>query len=242
MVRKALSDAVRWGLVSRNAAELADPPKLRQSGDADMTTWTASELRSFLGGVGDHRLYAAWHLAASTGMRRGELLGARWSDLDFGAARLSVRQTVISVDYKIVLSTPKTKRGRRSIALDEGTIQTLRAHRKVQAQERLAHPAYMDNDLIFANPDGTPIHPQTLSQSFERLVISSGLPMLSLHGLRHSHATLGLQAGVHPKVMSERLGHATVAFTLDRYSHAIPAMEADAAEMVAKLVMGGTAE
>lgn len=236
VLRKGLSDAVRWGQVNRNVAELADPPRVRQSGDAEMKTWSASELRSFLDHTRDHPLFPAWLLAASTGLRRGELLGARWSDLDLDKGRLAVRQAVISVDDKIVFGTPKTGKGRRSVALDDGTVKVLRTHRAAQALAR--GEDYDDHDLIVASPKGTPIHPQTFSETFDRLVRESGLPRIRLHDLRHTHATLSLQAGVHPKVVSERLGHANISITLDTYSHAIPGMESDAAEMVAKLVMG----
>jgi integrase len=171
-------------------------------------------------------------------MRRGEVLGARWSDLDLEAATLKVRQTVISVHYKIVFSTPKTRRGRRQIELDQGTVAALRAHRKAQAAERLAHPDYQDHGLIFCNPDGSPLHPQTFSQAFERIVARLGVPTISVHGLRHTHIELSLQAGVRADVVSRRAGHATVAFTLERYAHAFPAHQADAAEVVARLVLG----
>jgi integrase len=238
-IRKALSDAVDAGRVTRNVAALAKPPKLSAVDHSEMRTWTAPELRSFLELVADDDLYAAWHTAASTGLRRGEVLGLRWADLDLDRARASIRQTVLSVGYEILIGTPKTGRGRRSIALDSATVTTLRSHRKSQAQQRMAFGGlYEDHGLVFARPDGSPIHPQVLSDRFDRIVVESGLPRIRFHDLRHTHATLALQAGVHPKVVSERLGHSTVAFTLDVYSHAIPAMQEDAAELIAALVAG----
>jgi len=136
-------------------------------------------------------------------------------------------------------SSPKTDKGRRSVALDPGTVAALRAHRTRQAQERLAMgPAWQTTGLVFTREDGTALHPEGLSATFERESRAAGLPRIRLHDLRHTHATLALQAGVHPKVVSERLGHASVSITLDTYSHAIPAMEADAAAAVAALVLG----
>lgn len=237
ILHRALSDAVRWNLISRNVAGMANPPTLAYGPGTAMNTWSAEELRRFLDHVSADRLYAVYVLAASTGMRRGEVLGLRWKDLNFEASRLSIRQTLLSVNNEVRLSTPKTARGRRSVALDSMTLAVLRAHRSRQLEERLAHGAdYEDLDLVFARADGRPVHPETVSQAFERRVRSAGLPRIRFHDLRHTHATLALAAGVHPKVVSERLGHATVAFTMDVYSHAIPALQAEAAETVAALI------
>jgi integrase len=225
--------------VPKNVASLADPPKQRQSGSREMKTWTPEELRVFLGAMAGHRLKAAYLLAATTGMRRGEVLGVRWSDLDVARRRLAVRQTVTSVNYRIEFGTPKTARSRRSIALDSGTVTALLQHRARQAVEREAVSwRYQDNDLIFAKLDGSPIHPDYFSQCFDRTVAKLDVPRIRLHDLRHTHATLGLAAGIPPKVMSDRLGHATVAFTLDIYTHAIPQMESDAADQMGQLIFG----
>ncbi len=240
-LHKALRDAVRKQLVVRNVADAADPPKLREAGHREMQTWTPDELRRFLAGIDGHRLAAAFILAITTGMRRGEVLGLRWRDIDFDNRRLAVRQTVLTVAYRVTLGTPKTDRGRRSIALDGATLAALEVHRQRQAQERrLLGPSYQDNDLVFARVDGQCLHPDYFSQLFERTVARLGLPRIRLHDLRHTHATLGLAAGVAPKVMSDRLGHATVAFTQDVYMHAIPAMASEAAEQVASLIFGTT--
>jgi integrase len=174
-------------------------------------------------------------------MRRGEVLGLRWQDIDFNAKRLAVRQTVISVNYAVMIGQPKTAKGRRVIALDAGTVVVLQAHRRRQDDERaLVGSGYRDLDLVFAKPTGEPLNPDYFSQVFDRSVIKFGLPKIRLHDLRHTHATLGLAAGVPAKIMSDRLGHATVAFTLDVYTHAVPGLDADAAARVARLVFGDT--
>jgi integrase len=235
-IRKALNDAVRWGLLVRNPAYHAAAPTPRRT---ELRTWTADELRHFLACVRDDRLYAAWWLAALTGMRRGEVLGLRWVDLDLDGGWLSVRHTLIVVDNHIQVSKPKTARGRRRIALDPETITALRTHHTAQAAERLAAgPAWPNNNLVFTRQDGAPLHPEYVRRLFDRRVHRAGLPRIRFHDLRHTHATLALQAGVHPKVVSERLGHATVAMTLDVYSHAIPALQQDAATTIADLVNG----
>jgi integrase len=178
-----------------------------------------------------------WLLIATTGMRRGEALGLTWRDVDLEAGRLSVTRTLLQVAGRVGHSTPKTDKGPRSIALDAGTVAVLKAHRKAQAAERLAlGPAYVDTGLVFCREDGEPIKPDTVSQFFRRRQQQLKLPPLSPHGLRHTHASLALAAGVNPKVVSERLGHASVAFTLDTYSHAMPSLQEDAAERVAALI------
>jgi integrase len=204
-----------------------------------MRTWTAEQVRAFLDGLRGHRLVAAYTLAATTGMRRGEVLGLRWRDVDFEARRLAIRQTIISVNYKVTFGTPKTARGRRLIAVDAGTVAALQAHRRRQDEERAAlGKAYEELDLVFPKVDGTPTNPDFFSQCFDRTVARLKLPRIRLHDLRHTHATLALSAGVPPKVISDRLGHATVAFTLDVYTHAIPQMQEDAADQIAELIFG----
>ena len=163
-----------------------------------MRTWTADELAAFLRHVGDERLYAGWLLAATTGARRGEILGARWRDVDLDRGRWSIVQTVIEAG----VSRPKSGRS-RSVALDAGTIDALRTHRKAQAAERLAWgAAYSDHGLAFCREDGTPLRPRSFSRMFDRHVELAGLPRIRLHDPRHTWATLALGAGVHRKIVS----------------------------------------
>lgn len=237
VIRKALEDARRWKLVSRNVAVDADPPRQLPPGSLMVRTWTSEELKSFLKHASDDRLAAAWHLAAMSGMRRGEILGLRWQDVDLEQGRLSVRQTLVSIDYKVVFSTPKTPNSKRSIPIATSTVSALRHHRAKQAAERLSQgPLYQDSNLVFTRSDGSAIHPVLFSQTFNSLSKTSGVPTIRLHDLRHTFATLALEAGINVKVVSELLGHSTVAFTLQVYSHAIPAMQEEAAEAFATFV------
>lgn len=234
IMRRAFADAVKWNRLARNPADAADPPSPRSTGAEGMTTWSGTELGTFLESVRDDRLAACWRFLAMTGCRRGEALGLRWRDLDLDARRATIVQTVVG---SRAISETKTDRGRRTIALDETTIATLREHRRAQDAERLLMgTAYEDHDLVFCREDGTPIWPRSLTRAFAGSVNTANLPQIRLHDLRHTHATLALQAGVHPKVVQERLGHATISITLDVYSHAIPAMQEDAAARVAALV------
>jgi integrase len=239
IIRKALADAVRKDRVARNVADLADPPSTRATRAPEMRTWSAEELRTFLNRAREDRLYPAFLLAATTGLRRGELLGLRWHNVDLDHARIAVRESLVIVQGKLTFTTPKTNKSRRSVAIDPRTIAAIKEHRKLQIEERLKlGPAYQDNDLVFATEDGSPLPPKRLGWAFQRIIREAGVPRIRLHDVRHTHATLGLRAGIHPKVMSERLGHSTVAMTMDTYSHAIPALEEEAAAALAALVFG----
>jgi integrase len=236
VLSKALGDAERWGLASRNPARLADPPAVTRP---RVRVWSPEQTRAFLATVAADRLFAAWLLAVTTGMRRGELLGLRWADVDLDVGVVRVAQARVRAGNRVEAGEPKTARGRRTIALDPATVAALRQHRTRQAQERLlADPSDIDSGLVFTMPDGAPIHPNRFSLWFRTRVRAANLPAIRLHDLRHSYATAGLAAGVPPKVMSERLGHATVAFTLDTYTSALPALDKSAADVVAGLILG----
>lgn len=236
IIHKSLADAVDTGLIATNVATRAKPPRPRARLATEISFWEPHELRTFLHAVSGHRLEAAWHVAAMTGMRRGEVLGLRWKDIDFDNARISVRQALVSVAYKVIASTPKNHHA-RVIDIDEGTTDQLRAHRTCQQGDRDEWGvSYEDKDLVFCKEDGSPIHPHTFSQAFERLTAKMDLPTIRLHDLRHTHASIALKAGVPVKVISERLGHENPAFTMKQYAHVIPGMQAEAAAAVADVI------
>ena len=237
IIRKALRDATRKRLVARNVALDADPPRVPGPGEREMATWDPDELKLFLRAISPHRLGAAYVLAASTGMRRGEVLGVRWSDLDLDRRTVAVRHTIVNIAYTVTVSEPKTARGRRTITLDPSTVAVLRNHHRIQLDERATAGAdYQDRDLVFASPTGQAIHPDLFSQTFERTVKRVGLRRVRLHDLRHTYATLALRAGVDAKTVSMRLGHSTVAFTLDVYTKAVPQLDQEAADKIARLI------
>ncbi|MCZ7535227.1 MAG: site-specific integrase [Acidimicrobiia bacterium] len=232
-LRRSLADAERFGLVHRNVAALVKAPAPTRP---DLTTWSAPEVSQFLASVEAHRLGPAFRLLAATGMRRGEVLGLKWDSVDLDAGRLSVRRSLIAVDDELVWSDPKTSRSRRNLSLDSETVAVLRAHRRRRLEERLAAgELWEEHDLVFSTETGEALHPDRFSRAFERAVQSSGLPRIRMHDLRHTWATLALQAGIHPKVVSERLGHASTSITLDIYSHVQPELDAQAATAVALL-------
>ena len=234
-LRRALRDAMADGLVVRNVAGQARPPRARQ---VEMHTWTAAEVGTFLASVREDRLYAAWLLLATLGLRRGELLGLRWPDVDLITGRIAIRNTLVMVDGKPVMAEPKTAKGRRSLMLAPQVLEAVRAHRAHQAAERLSWGVdYTDSGVVVTTEDGRPMHPETLSGLFVRQAKRVGLPPIRLHDLRHSVASILLAQGVHPKVVSEQLGHATIALTLDTYSHVIPSLQQEAAGVMAAAVL-----
>jgi integrase len=243
MLHKALKDAMRWGYLTRNVAEAVDPP----DGLApEMQVWTPEQLRAFLHQVRGDELYAAWMLFATTGMRRGEVAGLRDFDLDLDAGYAAPRRPRVVVDYAVHLSEPKTHAGRRLLALDPATVAALRDH-LVRRDAQRAHLRGLGVEcqatgLLFAYPDGSEIHPDLLTRWFKRHARRAGLPAIRLHDVRHTYATACLLAGIPVKVVSERLGHASVVTTLRIYGHVLPGMDRAAANTVATLILGDATE
>jgi integrase len=239
---RALKDAARKGLIQRNPADLADPPRAGKVAPGAEKAWSAVDLHAFLEATADDYYGPAWAFLASTGCRRGEALGLRWSDLDLDGKRASLVQSVQKVAGQVIIGEVKTAASRRRIALDDATVDMLKAQRKRQAEQRLAvGPAWHDRDLVFTGPTGEPLHPETVTRQFASTIARLGLPKITLHGLRHTWASLALAAGIHAKVVQERLGHANVGITLNIYSHVAPVMHDDAAEQVAALVRSAKA-
>jgi integrase len=234
-LHKALADAARKGGIPRNVAALADPPSLTASKRTEIKAWGVDQLVVFLDAIAPHRLSPAFHLSAFTGMRRGEVLGVRWRDIDLEAGRVSVRQALVSVSYDVSVSDVKTGTSRRTVDIEEDVVEVLRDWRKVRTEESGGVEPAAD-DLVFVKADGHWVHPDTFSQLFDRTVAKLAVPAITLHDLRHTHATLMLKAGVHVKVVSERLGHSNIAFTMNVYQHVLPGMQAEAAGAFSQLV------
>jgi integrase len=235
MLHRALRDAVRWDMAPRNPADDAQPPRSRRP---QVTVWAPEEIRRFVDHVRDDRFFAMWLLAATTGMRRGELAGLRAGDIDFRHARVSPSSPRVSVDGQVRDSDTKTAAGHRTMALDPQTLQALASYVETWRRER--HALGQTSPLLFVWPDGTPVHPDTITALFHKHVAAAGLPRIRLHDVRHSYATAALKAKVPAKIVSERLGHANVAFTLQTYTHVIPGMDQEAADQVAELILGTT--
>lgn len=217
LLRSALEYAVRLGYATRNPAAAIE----RQGSQSKVPTpWTAEEARAFLAATRQDRIYAAWLLLLSRGLRRGELAGLRWSALDLEAGTLRVETARVEVNGKTVDSDPKTRAGQRTLSLDPTLVAALRDHKRAQAADRLKWgPAWTDSGLVFCREDGQGLAPRSISQRFERLIGGCGLRRIRLHDLRHTAASLMLADGVPVKIVQEMLGHSDPSITLAIYTH-----------------------
>jgi integrase len=228
--------AVRKGHVAANPCSRADVPSPKSCRSREMSTWTAEQLGVFLRSLDGDAFRAPLFLLATTGMRRGEALGLQWDDLRLDEGQLDIRRTLGSVANNLVVGEPKTDKGRRTVSLDPPTVQVLREHRAEQLRTRLSMGgAFVEGGWVFCQPDGSPLHPTRFQRVFHRRALAAGLPKIRLHDLRHTWATLALRAGINPKIVQERIGHASVAITLDLYTHLDRAQHDAAARAVTSL-------
>lgn len=239
VVSKMLHDAERKGLVTRNVARMANAPSLNaaRARGPEMKVWSPVELAAFLAAIDGNRNEMLFRLMAMTGIRRGEAVGLRWSDVQLDRCWLTVNQAASVVDGREIVDSPKTRRSRRVINIDADTGDMLRHHHSHQREIYLRLGRTMSAaDRVFTNECGDPIRPDSVGQAFARLVKTAGVPPIRLHDLRHTHASQLLMAGVNVKVVSERLGHSSVSFTLDTYAHVMPGQQAEAAAAAAALL------
>ena len=226
----ALKRARALRLIPTNPTEDVSRPRAER---LEIGALEPAESTALLAAARSTRMFPLIFLALGTGMRRGEILGLRWSDVDMDRCTLTVAQSLEQTKAGLRFKTPKTKRSRRTIALSPSLVEEMQAHRARQAAERLALGMGRDpGALVFARIDGDPMQPDSVTKMFARIVARAKIKPISFHGLRHTHATDLLRAGVHPKIASERLGHASIAITMDTYSHAIPGLQEDAAQRI----------
>ncbi len=236
LIHKVLREAMLWGLVPRNVATLVSPPRPVRH---EMRTFTEDEARAFLAAVAGDRFEPLYVLAVSTGMRQGEILGLRWRDVDLERATLQVQQGVQIVAGEPVFVPPKTPKSRRKIELTKVAVAALRRQRARQLEERLAAGgAWHERDLVFADEAGGVVRHDRVRWNFQQTLRRAGLPRIRFHDLRHTAATIALGRGVHPKIVSEMLGHSTIAITLDLYSHVTPTMQREAAAVFDAVLSG----
>ena len=228
LLKQALKQAVRWGLIAINPADAVTPPRAQRR---EMRTLSPEDLALVEAAAPDDEFRGLIRVAVTTGLRLGELLGLQWRDIDFEGGRMLIQRTASYQDRQTTLGPLKSGKSHRPVALSQGTLTVLREQRARQRAHRLEiGPAYRDADLVFPAADGTVQPPYRISGRFRDLVARVGLEGIRFHDLRHTMATLALGAGVHVKVVSERLGHSTTQITLDTYSHVSPDMQRAAAE------------
>ena len=235
VINGALTDALRRGLVTRNVAAVARAPKQRSLQRTEGMSLTEDELRLLMRTAAGHRLFPLYWLAAMTGMRRSEVLGLKWPDIDFTKQRLHLNRGLVAVGYEVHETRCKTKTARRAISLDDTTLTILAGWRALQTAEFAAVGIMNDEKWVFTDGDGNTIHPHAVYEAFVRIVHNAGIPTIRFHDLRHTHGSLLIKDGIPVKVVSERLGHANIEFTMQTYQHILPGMQADAARATERL-------
>jgi integrase len=239
VLHRALATGVKWGILVRNVSDAATAPRIVRK---ELKMWDVATIQRFLETAKTSRYRDFFHVAVLTGMRRSEIAGLQWANVDLVNGRIGVVKTLQRIMGKgLVVGQPKTARSRRSIALSPDTIALFHEIRGRQiGRQTDAAEIWQNTGYVFTQADGRSVDPDAITKDFANLVKSASLPHLTVHGLRHAHATLLLESGVNPKVVSERLGHATIATTMDIYSHVLPGIqEAAALALDAKLAEHG---
>ncbi|HET8843502.1 MAG TPA: site-specific integrase, partial [Ktedonobacteraceae bacterium] len=233
VLHNALSVAVKWELVPRNVCDLTSPPRRERY---EMQTLTLEQAQKLLDALSGHKWEALFKLALATGLRRGEVLGLKWQDIDFEASTLQVRRILSRVptntanrEHVYVEAEPKTKRSRRSVVIAAFAREALEKHHTIQLEaKQKAGEYWQENDYVFCTTRGNHLNPNYVVDVLKKLLRNAGLPNIRFHDLRHSAATLLFKMKVHPKIVQELLGHSNISITLDIYSHVLPGMQEDA--------------
>jgi len=227
-LHKALQTAVEWGLLNRNVADAVKPPKAQKQ---EMQIWNEGEITTFLETAKTTQYYALFYFALFTGMRRSEILALRWKDVDLSLGQVNVSRSLHQLrDLSYVYQAPKTAKGSRTVALTPSTIKVLKEHREKQWLDyAMMGRQTSDEDIVFANLDGKPLRPNTITHAWTNTANRANVKPIRFHDARHTHASLMLKQGIHPKIVQERLGHASISVTLDTYSHVAPGMQQAAA-------------
>ena len=239
VISSALKVAVTWELVVKNVAESISPPRIPET---PQQTWTTDHAQTFLGSISKHRLHPLYVLAIVTGMRRGEILGLRWQDIDWDKSTIHIVQSMVATPAGPIITDTKTSSGRRSVVISDGLVALLKEHRERGLEEDVFRGSrnvevQSSAQLVFTSERGTPLNPRNLLRHLQSACERAGVPKIPFHALRHTHATIMLKKGVHPKIVSERLGHSRVGVTLDIYSHVLPGMQAEAASLAELAVL-----
>lgn len=228
IIRASLEYATQYQLIKRNPASVVKPPAVRHK---DITVWDEQQMLKFLDFVKDEWDYIVYHLALYTGMRKGEILGLKWSDIDFINNKIRVMRSYSKTGF----SEGKTANARRVIDIDETTVDYLLKRKKAVSENKLKMGQdYNDLDLIICRPTGDPVDVRNVNRRFDKFVERSKLPRIRFHDMRHTHATLMLKMGIPVKVVSERLGHGSIEMTLNTYAHLLPSMQLEAVQIFSK--------
>ncbi len=235
VVHLALQTAVKWRLVLRNVADAVEPPKTHRT---EMQTWNEEEIKQFLEGARGSPYYALFYTILYTGMRRSEVLALSWGAVDLILGQIYVNRSLHHLkDGRYVFSEPKSATSRRTISLPPSASLVLKEHHERQKLERMMTGSPLtDTDLVFGTTEGSPLRPNTVTRAWQMLAARIGIKVIRLHDARHTHASMMLKQGTHPKIVQERLGHYSIQMTLDTYSHVVPGLQEAAAVAFDKLL------
>lgn len=237
MIRMLMKVAYKWKLIHEDVISLVEPPRLVKK---EMKVWTIQQVNEFLKHTKHSRYHPIFFLAAYTGMRKGEILGLSWDDINFDEMKLKINKTLYKIKGEYLLQEPKTTHSVRTIYLDDDVIRVLKKQKVKQNLERMKYgPVYKKHNMVFAQETGEYVYPSAVNMLFTRFLKQLELPYIRFHDLRHTHATILLQMGVNPKVVADRLGHSSVKITLDTYSHVLPSMQQDLSEQFSRTMKSG---
>ncbi len=235
VLRMALKKAEAFGLVSRNVAKLVEPPRIERK---EITPMDVDEAQKFLKLLEGDRLEALFRVGLALGLRRGEALALKWSNIDFEGATLRVSGSLQRLNHDLLILPPKTKKSARQMSIPKSLLPILREHRTRQLEERLKAKYWQDHDLVFCTTLGTPIEPRNVRRKLDALMKDSGMRYFRLHDMRHFFASLLLAQGVELKVVSELLGHASIQITADTYAHLLPKIKEQAIDLLDAVLTG----
>lgn len=236
IIHRALEQAVKWQLIIRNVADNVEPPKPKKY---KANFLNEKETNILIEKAKNTDLYVPIIIAIYTGMRRGEILGLTWSNINLEKSYIMVEQALYATSKGLKISLPKTEKSIRKIAIPETLVKELKKCKIKQWRNKLKMGGlYQENNMVCCNNDGTLINPKSFSRKFHRLLVINKLPLIRFHDLRHSHASLLVKLGIQPKIISERLGHSNINITMDLYSHVYEESNKEVASMFEKLIVG----
>ncbi|MEK3819636.1 site-specific integrase [Cytobacillus sp. FSL W8-0315] len=237
VINMLLKIAYKWELIPKDIASLIEAPRLMKK---EMKVWSVEQINEFLDHTKHSRYHPVFYLAAYTGMRKGEILGLTWDDINFEAKTIKVNRTLYKIKGQFLLHEPKTKHSIRTIYMDDDLVKVLKKQKAKQNVERMKYRGvYKEHNMVFAQESGEFVYPSAANILFVRYIKQTDLPVIRFHDLRHTHATILLQMGVNPKIVADRLGHSSVKITLDTYSHVLPSMQQDLSDQFSKVMKSG---
>ncbi|MFS0592533.1 site-specific integrase [Cytobacillus horneckiae] len=237
IMRRILYKAFEWELILKDVASRLEPPKKEKT---VLDVWSVQNVNDYLKFTKHSRYHPIFYLAAHTGMRKGEILGLSWEDVDFESRKLKINKTLYKITGEFLLQSPKSYSSIRTIYMDDDLIRVLKKQKVKQNIEKMKFgTVYKEHNMVFAQETGEFINPTAVNQLFTRFIKQSKLPYIRFHDLRHTHATILLQMGVNPKLVADRLGHSSVKITLDIYSHVLPEMQQNLTDQFSKAMKSG---